>query len=118
MWANLNLDMDFTLSDLREAVHTLSKPDQARLLTTVASEVGGISPGIAFDPDVCGGCARINRTRIPVWTLESARRQGLNESEILNAFPRLNAEDLVNAWAYIRSNKCEIDDLIAENEAD
>lgn len=67
------------------------------------------------------GCERgepwIVRTRIPVWTLAQARRLGLNEADLLRASPTLRAEDLVNAWAYYRAHRDEIDAQIAENEA-
>lgn len=110
--------MTLTLEQIREAVLSLSKPDQARLLVSVASEVGDIHPGVGLHPEVCGGSPRINRTRIPVWTLEALRRQGLSEAEILQSYPGLNAEDLVNAWTYVRSNKEKIDAAISENEAE
>jgi uncharacterized protein (DUF433 family) len=107
-----------TLEEIREAAAALPKADKARLLVSVATDLGDASPGIAFDPAVCGGDARITHTRIPVWTLEAARREGLSEAEILAAFPTLKAEDLVNAWAYVRTHREEIEREIQENEAD
>ena len=74
--------------------------------------------GIERTPGVCGGSARIVRTRIPIWTLESYRRQGATESGILKSFPSLTAGDLVNAWAYVAINSQEIEKDIFENEAD
>jgi uncharacterized protein (DUF433 family) len=56
-------------------------------------------------------------TRIPVWILEQARRQGSPEEELLRAYPSLRAEDLANAWAYARTYLQEIEDQIRENEA-
>lgn len=46
-----------------------------------------------------------------------ARRLGSSEAEILQAFPSLQAEDLVNAWTYYDAHKVEIEGQIAENEA-
>ncbi len=69
-------------------------------------------------PGVCGGDAVVVRTRIPVWLLEKARREGLHEAAILGAYPTLRAEDLTNAWAYVRSHREEIDAQIAANDAD
>jgi uncharacterized protein (DUF433 family) len=88
-----------TLADIRDASALLPKSEQARRLPSVAAEVSTTFPGIATDACVCGGSARIVRTRIPVWTLENYRRLGLSEGGILQAFPTLCAEDLVNAWA-------------------
>jgi uncharacterized protein (DUF433 family) len=63
-----------------------------------------------------GGEACIVRTRIPVWLLEQARRLGTSEAELLRSYPSLRAEDLANAWAYVRSHREEIELQIAENE--
>ena len=57
------------------------------------------------------------RTRIPVWVLEQARRLGTSESDLLRAFPTLRAQDLVNAWAYVRAHPDEIDRQIHDNQA-
>ena len=48
--------------------------------------------------------------------LEQARRLGTSEAELLGAYPTLRAEDLTNAWAYVRSHPQEIDHDIRENE--
>ena len=56
------------------------------------------------------------RTRIPVWLLEQARRLGASDGELLRSYPTLRAEDLANAWAYVRSHRPEIDQQIQENE--
>ena len=50
--------------------------------------------------------------------LEQARRLGVSEADLLNSYPTLRAEDLANAWAYVRSHREEINRQIAENEAD
>ncbi len=72
--------------------------------------------GIEKTPNVCGGSARIRQTQIPVWSLENARRQGITEAELLQDFPSLTAQDLANAWIYVRSNLEEIEHEIAENK--
>lgn len=102
--------------DIRDAVLQLAKPDQARLLALVAMEVTACYPGIDFQAGVCGGAARVVRTRIPIWTLESARRQGMTDAAILGTFPSLTAEDLANAWAYARGHRDEMDREIAAND--
>ena len=110
--------MEAKFEEVRDAVAALPKSDKARLLVSVASEIGETFPGIAFDPRVCGGDARISRTRLPIWTLEAARCQGMTEAEILSAYPTLHAEDLVNAWAYVRTHRGEIEKQIHANEID
>ncbi|MCX6876529.1 MAG: DUF433 domain-containing protein [Verrucomicrobia bacterium] len=52
----------------------------------------------------------------PIWTLESARRQGMTDAAILGAFPTLTAEDLTNAWAYTRGHRDEMDRESAAND--
>jgi uncharacterized protein (DUF433 family) len=104
-----------SFEDIREAVLHLSKGDQARLLTLVALEVADVHPGIEFQENVCGGAARLTRTRIPVWLLESLRRQGVTDAALLAAYPTINAEDLANAWSYARAHRDEMDREIAAN---
>lgn len=72
---------------------------------------------IVATPNVCGGAARLVRTRIPVWTLERMRQLGISEADILQSFPTLRAADLVQAWAYVSSHREEVEAAIRENEA-
>ena len=74
-------------------------------------------PGIEQTPGVCGGDPCIRKTRIPVWLLESFRRLGSTEAELLDSYPSLQAQDLVNAWAYVRTHRDEIERQILENES-
>jgi uncharacterized protein (DUF433 family) len=77
---------------------------------------GAEMSGIENTSDVCGGDARIIRTRIPIWVLEQFRRQGASEAEILQNYPKLKAEDLVRTWAYVKSHPEEIESQIRQNE--
>ena len=108
------------MSKLEEAECLLSEmtnSEKAQLLQWVVRDLGEAFPGIDTDPKVSGGEPCIVRTRIPVWVLEQARRLGTSESEILRSYPNLKAEDLANAWAYVRAHKNEIEKQIQENEA-
>jgi len=73
-------------------------------------------PSIVSTPNVCGGAARLIRTRIPVWTLERMRQLGASEIDILRSYPTLGAIDLVQAWSYAARNRNEIEKAIRENE--
>jgi uncharacterized protein (DUF433 family) len=109
------------MSGLREAEELfskLSRAERAQLLQWAARDLGDSFPGIESRPDVCGGEPCIVRTRIPVWILEQARRLGTSEANLLLAYPTLRAEDLANAWSYVRSHREEITRQIQENEAD
>ncbi len=96
---------------------SLSRAEKAQLLQWVARDLGNAFPGIESSPDVCGGEPCIRRTRIQVWLLEQSRRLGMSEADLLANYPTLRAEDLVNAWAYVRANGDEIDAQIQSNEA-
>lgn len=58
----------------------MPRGEKARLLQRVAQDLGDAFPGIDTLPGVCGGEATIVRTRIPIWLLEQARRQGPSEA--------------------------------------
>jgi uncharacterized protein (DUF433 family) len=73
--------------------------------------------GIEKAKQVCGGDACIAGTRIPIWVLESARRQGATDSDILADYPNLRKQDLGAAWNYVKTHPDEIDRAIAENQA-
>src|SRR5436190_888184 len=103
------------MSKLEEAERLLAemtRSEKAQLLQWVVRDLGEAFPGVESNPNVCGGEPCIVRTRIPVWLLEQARRLGTSEAEILRSYPNLNAEDLTNAWAYVRSHRAEIEKQI------
>ena len=104
------------LGQVEKLLTTMTRAEKAQILQWVARDVGDAVPGIESSPAVCGGEPCIVRTRIPVWMLEQARRLGASEAELLGAFPTLRAEDLTNAWAYMRSHPQEIDHNIRDNE--
>ena len=104
------------LEQVGELIGRMSRSEKARVLQWVASDLGDTFPGIDSRPDVCGGEPCLVRTRIPVWTLVQARRLGTSEADLLKAFPMLNSEDIVEACAYFRAHREEIDRQIAMNE--
>jgi uncharacterized protein (DUF433 family) len=40
----------------------------------------------------------------------------MSEDQLLRSYPTLRAEDLVNAWAYVRAHRTEIETAIRQNE--
>lgn len=94
----------------------MTRAEKALVLQWIVRDLGESFPGIDFNNGVCGGESCIVRTRIPVWVLVQARKLGLLEADILKCYPTLRAEDLVNAWAYYRCHKDEIEKQIQENE--
>lgn len=106
-----------TPTEFEAALAALDRARKAELLTRLAAELVGEWPGVESDPAVAGGAPCIVRTRIPVWVLESYRRQGWTEARILANYPTLRAADLVQAWAYVAAHEEAISAAIEENEA-
>jgi len=102
--------------EIEKFLASLSKADKAQVMKAVADDLLDAYPGIESRPQVCGGDPCIAGTRIAVWVLEQARRQGVSESELLADYPTLSAQDLANAWSYVRSHRDEIDQQIRRNE--
>jgi uncharacterized protein (DUF433 family) len=107
-----------TLQETEKLLSAMTRAEKAQLLQWIARDLGDAFPGIESNPGVCGGNPCIVRTRIPIWTLEQARRLGTSEADLLRAYPTLRAEDLANAWAFVRSHREEINRQIKENEED
>ncbi|MFT3881300.1 MAG: DUF433 domain-containing protein [Gemmatales bacterium] len=74
-------------------------------------------PCIVSTPNICGGSARIKDTRIPVWGLALARKQGFTDCEILEMYPHLQMSDLTAAWEYQASHAEEINSEIENNQS-
>jgi uncharacterized protein (DUF433 family) len=105
------------VQEAEELIAKMTRAEKAHLLQVVVRDIGEAFPGIESNVDVIGGDPCIVRTRIPVWLLEQARRLGATEADLLADYPSLRAEDLVNAWAYVRANRDETDRLIDEHES-
>jgi uncharacterized protein (DUF433 family) len=105
------------LDDAEKLLSTMTPAEKAQLLQRIARELGDAFPGVDEIPAVCGGSPCIVRTRIPVWVLEKARRLGASEADLLRAYPSLRAEDLANAWSFVRAHRALIENEIRENEA-
>ena len=105
-----------SIQEVEKIIESLSRAEKAELLQWIVQDLGDAHPGIESSPGVCGGEPRIVRTRIPVWLLEQAKKLGANDAKILECYPSLRAEDLTNAWAYVRSHRSEIEAQIKENE--
>ncbi|MGH9823543.1 MAG: DUF433 domain-containing protein [Blastocatellia bacterium] len=108
---HMNEDKEKMLSDLTRA-------GKAELLQWIVRDLGDAFPGIESRPGVVGGAPCIPPTRIPIWLLEQARRLGTSEADLLRDYPTLTAQDLANAWAYVRSHREEIEEEIEANERD
>lgn len=108
--------MSEAVEQVEKLLAEMTPGEKAQVLQSVARDIGGAFPGIETTPGVCGGDPCIVRTRIPIRALEQYRRLGASDAEILRSYPTLRAEDLANAWAYVRAHKDEIEQQIRENE--
>ena len=95
---------------------TMNRAEKAKVLQILAQDLGDVFPCVESTPGVCGGDPCIVRTRIPVWVLESYRRLGVSEADLLKSYPSLRADDLTTAWAYVRAHREDIERQIRENE--
>ena len=109
------LTMTLSFNQVEALIAQLSFTNKAQLLYNISKDLNETFPGIEKTPNVCGGSACIIRTRIPVWTLVSFRKAGLNDVDLLTAYPTLRQQDLYNAWAYYQANQTEIDNDVKEN---
>jgi uncharacterized protein (DUF433 family) len=107
-----------TFENVELVIAGLSLFEKDKLLKKLSKELKGKFIGIEKTPKVMGGSACIRQTRIAVWLLENARRQGVSEADLLLNYPNLTANDLANAWDYVSLNLEEIENDIAENESD
>ena len=105
------------LQDAEKLLSAMTQAEKAQLLRWIAQDLGDAFPGVEETPGVLGGVACIVRTRIPVWALEQARRLGASDADLLRSYPSLRAEDLANAWAFVRSHRDLIEEQMRENEA-
>jgi uncharacterized protein (DUF433 family) len=115
-----------TVEKIIHEIQALDPIDQESILVALAGRVRSSSnltgltlegySSVVSTPGVCGGAARLIRTRIPVWVLENMRRVGISEIDILQSYPILQAGDLAQAWAYVARNREEIERAIHENE--
>ena len=108
--------MSPSLTQVEQILPTLSAAEKAQVLQWIARDLGDAHPGIESRPGVCGGEPCIVRTRIPVWLLERMRRAGTSEASILANYPTLRAEDLTNAWSFVRQHPVEIEQQMHANE--
>lgn len=105
------------LQEIERLWPALKRAEKAVVLQWSARDAAETFPGIESTPGVCGGEPCLVRTRIPVWLFAQARRLGTSEAELLRAYPTLRAEDLANAWAYVRAHGEAIDRQITDNES-
>ena len=105
------------LQELETQLLALTPTEKSEAIRLLTQSLSNSWPGITKTPDVCGGDACIVKTRLPVWLFVSLRIQGATDAEILQFYPYLNAENLVNVWTYADANSEEIASALREEAA-
>ena len=106
------------LKELEKQLLALTPAEKSQAIQLLVQSLSNTWQGIEKTPGVCGGDARIAKTRIPIWSMVNYRILGANDVRILQDFPHLSAADLANAWAYAEAHPEEIEAAIARNEED
>lgn len=73
------------------------------------------TPKISKDPNICGGSARIEGTRMPIWTIILCDKSLMSDEIILKNYSHLTLSELELAREYYKQNKAEIDQEIEGN---
>jgi uncharacterized protein (DUF433 family) len=105
-----------TLKELEQQLLALSPDEKVQAIQLLAQSLSSRWQGIEKTPGVCGGEARIAKTRIPVWVLVDARHLGYSDADLLTSYPTITATDLANAWVYAEAHPDEIELAIKRNE--
>jgi len=106
-----------TLKELENQLLALTPSEKTQAIQLLVQSLSNTWQGSEKTPGVCGGDARIAKTRIPIWSLVNYRILGATDVRILQDFPHLSAADLANAWAYAEAHPEEIEAAIARNES-
>ncbi|MBD6620989.1 DUF433 domain-containing protein [Komarekiella sp. 'clone 1'] len=105
-----------TLKELEQQLLALSPGEKVQAIQLLAQSLGSNWQGIEKTPRVCGGEARIAKTRIPVWVLVESRCLGYSDADLLTSYPTITATDLANAWVYAEAHPDEIESAIERNK--
>ena len=74
-----------------------------------------IDPLLTRTPDTCGGCLRIDGTRITVNQITTMYKRGLAAEDIADQYPHLTLAQVYAALAYYHANREEVEaELAAE----
>lgn len=104
------------IEQAEQLLDEMNQAEKMQLLQMIARDLSSDVPGIVKTSGICGGDARIQGTRIPVWTLVQYRQLGASDTDLLRSFPTLASSDLANAWKYFSRHPEEIKRQIRENE--
>lgn len=104
-----------TLHDLEEQLPLLTPAEKAQLLQTVARDLGDAFQGLKANLACAAAMPALCEQGSPWGYLKNS---GDKAQPMLRFCARIPvwAQDLANAWAYVRSHREEIERQIRENE--
>jgi uncharacterized protein (DUF433 family) len=73
---------------------------------------------LARSPNICGGRLHIDGTRVTVLQIATLYKRGETPEEIGQNFPQLNLSQVYAALAYYHANRAEVEQELAEDEAE
>ncbi|MDQ7857692.1 MAG: DUF433 domain-containing protein [Armatimonadota bacterium] len=73
-------------------------------------------PHIVKVPDICGGAATVQGTRVPVWVLVEYTRAGHTPGELQDFYPHLSLAQIYDALSYWQDHPEEIEAEIRQNQ--
>ncbi|MBD2186090.1 DUF433 domain-containing protein [Aerosakkonema funiforme] len=104
------------VKELETQLLSLTPDEKAEVIQILLKTLSSGSRGITKTPDVMGGEACIDKTRLPVWLFVSLREQGATDAELLKFYPHISAADLVSVWAYADAHPEEIQKALRDQD--
>jgi len=100
-------------SQTYETIAQLAQVRQRTIGQVISDLVSQPATYITARPGAQGGEPCISGTRIPVWVLAAMYKQGDTATDILAAYPNLNAAQVHAALSYYYEHRSEVDAVIA-----
>jgi uncharacterized protein (DUF433 family) len=86
-----------------------------RMKLVMATAAKTVYSHITKDPEVCGGRACIDGTRIRVVDIASLQREGYTPQRMLEVYPSLNLAQIHAALSYYYENLQEIEEALEQD---
>jgi uncharacterized protein (DUF433 family) len=95
----------------------LAFPREGKMRLVMATAAKTVYSHVTKDPEVCGGKACIDGTRIRVMDIVSLKRQGYSPEKMLEAYPSLNLAQVYAALSYSYEHPEEIEASFEQDRA-
>jgi uncharacterized protein (DUF433 family) len=106
--ASCILELGREIEDLKRQV-SRQAPTKCRIISLMETATKQVYSHITKDPDVCGGVACIDGTRIRVMDIVSLKRRGESPEQMLEAYPSLDLAQIYASLSYSYEHPEEIE---------